>query len=243
MAKLADLQLATGTLKPFTFKHTEKNGNVVDVKVLIRVLTKAELDLARANALSTVQHLSKELREGRTYDQMLAEARTIEILASACMDPEKPTEQWAPQMVIAQTLHPGAIALLERAYEEHQDDCGPFVRDLTSEQYDAIVEEVAREASADPLALFAWPLRNACIITMARELRALRTEKSSRSSESNSPSTDGGSPAEAEEVTRGVNDALGDVYAEMAVMRDQYASMVVRLTRVEADQMVSVVER
>lgn len=230
MAKLADLQLSTGALKAFTFKHAKRDGTVTDVTVMLRVLSKAEIDLARKNAYSTIKDLSAELKDGKSYEDMLAESRTIEMLAMACMDVEKPSEPWAGPMELAQKLHPGAIAALSRAYDEHQEECGPFVHDLTGEQYEALLEVIAAEASADPLALFAAPLRNAFTITMAKELRSLRTERSLRSSESNER------PSEPGVTASDVHEAMGDMHAEMSILRDNYASMAVRLMHIEARQ-------
>lgn len=227
MSKLADLQLSTGALKPFSFKHAKKDGSIVDVHVMLRVLTKAELDRARANAHLTVKALSAELREGKGNDDLLAEARTVEILAAACMDPDDTSRPWASPLEIAQTLHPGAIGALERAYFEHQEECGPFIRDLTAEQYEALVETIAQEASADPLALFATSLRNACVITMARELVSLRTEKSSRSSESSEPTVV--APASTDDL----RESIGDVTVEVAHLRDHIASLTVRVMHLE----------
>lgn len=228
MAKLADLELATGARKSFTFKHSKMSGAVEDVTVEIRVLSKNEIDIARKNALTTVKDLSEKLKEGRTYDEMLAEARTIELLAMALMDPDKPSEPWATPMQLAMTLHPGAIGLLARAYDEHQDDCGPFLRDMTPEQFEATVSEIAREASADPLAFYASPLRNAFVITLARELVMLRTENSSRSSATTEHSTSG------ESVTSDVADAVSDHTAMIDVLNDEVASLKVRLRNLEA---------
>lgn len=230
MSKLADLQLSTGALKPFTFKHAKRDGTVIDVTVMLRVLSKSEIDLARKNAHSTVKDLSAELKDGKSFEEMLAESRTIEMLAMACMDAEKPSEPWAGPMELAQKLHPGAIAALSRAYDEHQEECGPFVHDLTVEQYEALLEVIAQEASADPLALFAAPLRNAFTITMAKELRSLRTERSLRSSESNERSS------EPETASSDVREAMGDVHAEMAILRDNCASLAIRLMHLEAER-------
>lgn len=231
MAKLADLQLATGARKRFTFPHAKLDGSTQDVTVEIRILTTAELDAARKNALSTVKDLSDKLKDGKTDEEKLAEARTIEILAAALMDPEKPSEPWATPMQLAQTLHPGAIALLSRAYQEHQDECGPFVRDITDEHFEALVEQIAEEASADPLALYASPLRNACIITMARELRALRIEKSSRSSASSGPSTSGESVSLDEAA---LSDSVKDHAALIDRLNDEIGSLKFRVMQLES---------
>jgi hypothetical protein len=91
---------------------------------------------------------------------------------------------------MAQTLHPGAIVALSRAWESHQEACSPLKTDLTPEAYNALVELVAKEASADPLFHFASPLRNAFITTMAKELLSYRMDRSSHSSASTQSSSD-----------------------------------------------------
>ena len=229
MAKLDDLQLSTGARKTFEFDHAKRDGTKSKVTVELRVLSKHEIDLARRDALQTVKDLSDELKAGKTYDEMLAEARTIELLARALMDPEKPDQPWATPMAIAQKLHPGAIGLLARAYDEHQEACGPFLHDMTSDVYEGLVADIAKEASADPLGYCASPLRNAFIITMARELVSLRTEKSSRSSESTELSKSGESA-----TSDYVADTLGDHTAMIDALNDEVASMKVRLRNAEA---------
>jgi len=194
LAKLAELLLGTENYKPFTFKHTKRDGTLVDVEVAIRPLTKVEIDRARANAHKTVQDLLKnaqaaDLREGRTYEELLDEARAVELLAIALRDPQKPGEPWSTPMEMAMTLHPDAIGLLSEQWEAHQHLSGPKLQDLTDDEFNAIVAAIALEGRADPFFLFASPLRNLFITRLAKEAFTSRMASSSASSDSNESST------------------------------------------------------
>jgi hypothetical protein len=61
----------------------------VQVTVLLCALTQFELDRARANAPRTMKDLSSELKDGKSYDELLETATTIEILAVGLRDADE----------------------------------------------------------------------------------------------------------------------------------------------------------
>lgn len=236
MSRLADLQLGTGALKPFSFKRTKLDGTEIDVSVLIRCLTKTESDIARVRAKKSVNDLDKSARGNTEDGELLAEARIVETLAIALRNAEKPEEPWASAFEITQTLDVGTIALLGQEYTRHQEACGPFIQDLTSEQVDAMIEVIAKEGSADPFFLCASPLQNAFVTTLAKLLVTLRMENSSSSSDSTQPSSESApSPSQSDEA-KAWRDAQDDVMAELSVQRDSVASLTIRVMHLEAER-------
>lgn len=231
MSKLADLQLGTGKLKPFTFKRTKTDGTETDVHVLIRSLTKREADLARINAVRSVNDLDKNAREGSTHETLLAEARMVEMLAVALRDPEKPEEPWAPALEIATRLDEPTIALLGQEYQRHQEACGPFIQDMTTEQADALIEAIAKDGTADPFYFCASPMQSALLVILARQHVMSKTTSSSSSSDSTSPSTEN---ASAPNQSSDEAEAIATLTAEVDVQRDEIASLKVRLMHLEA---------
>jgi hypothetical protein len=169
VAKLRDIQLGTSKLLPFAFDRRRADGETINVRVVLRVLSKREMDLARANAESTVKDL--KVKEGRSFDELFEEAKIVEILAVACRDPDAPEQPWANPLELATSLSAGEITVLWEAYTKHQDECSPILGDVTEEQFEALVDMIAREGDTAPLLSFASPLRNACIVTMARAAR------------------------------------------------------------------------
>lgn len=232
MSKLAELQLGGSQLKDISFTKTKRDGTVVTVRVLMQVLTKRDLDLARVDARKTVQRLDKDLADGRAFEELLEDARIVEILARACRNPEKVEEQWATPLDIELTLTTPEIATLWKFYEEHQDACGPIIHDLTTERYETLIEAIVKEGSADPFVFCASPLRNAFVITMARELLSLRMESSSRSSDSTSPSAESSTLDSA--TTSDASGGRASVsHEDFEALRDLVGDLVVRMHKVE----------
>jgi hypothetical protein len=185
MGKLADLQLGNGALKPFSFEFKRQNGTIAKVRVAVRVLGKGEWDLVKINARLACE--GKDARaQGKALEELIEDQRIVEALAIALRDPDKPDEPWATPLEI-DALPTPVISLLWNVYDEHQGNFGLLVTELSAEQYDALIETVAEEATCDPFLLFAPPMRNAFVITMARELRSYRMQSSSGISESGAP--------------------------------------------------------
>jgi len=241
MSKLADLQLGLVRLKPFTFKRKKNDGTDVDVHVDIRALTKREMDLARVNARAALERLAPNMKEGSSYEELLEDTRIVEILAIACRKPGEPDATWATPLEIEAILTTAEIGSLWKVYVEHQAESSPTISDLSKEEYETILETIAKEGSADPLLLFASPLRNAFTITLVRELVTLRMVSSSSSSASTAPSgqpSNGGtSSSESEDPTQSAGDLALDRSAsntaEIAVLRELFAELVVRVGKLE----------
>jgi hypothetical protein len=232
MSRLADLLLGTGKLRSFTFTRTRRDGISVDVSVLIRALTKHESDIARVAAKRTVQDLEKVGRDATPSEELLAEARLVEMLSVALRDPDDPDNKpWASPLEIASMLDVGTIAMLGQEYERHQEECGPFLQDMTQEQRDALIERIAEDANADPFFLCAFPLQKAFIISLVREFVSLKTRMSSSGSADSSLSSESASESEKQ---AGTSEALSDVFAELEVHRGRLASLGVRLESLEA---------
>lgn len=227
MSKLADLAFGASRLKAVSFKRTRQDGTVVDAHLKIRLLTKIEMDEARVNARATVLSRDKDLKEGRAFDELLEDSRVVEILAIACRDSEKPDEPWSSPYEIERTLTPPEIAMLFELYSEHQAECGPILHDLTTEQFETLLEAIAKEGSADPFLFCASPLRNAFIISTAKELLSLRMASSSRSSAS-TESSDSESSSSAS-----MSAASRDLHEEIDVLIGQIADLTVRVHDLE----------
>jgi hypothetical protein len=230
--------LGTGKLRPFTFTRPKRDGTPIEVVVLIRALTKTEWDAARVNAKRTVLDLEKTSnpndkahRDAQPAEELLAEARIVEMLSVALRDPEDPDKPWATPLEIATILDCGTIAMLGQEYHRHQEECGPFLQDMTQEQRDALIERIAEDASADPFFLCAYPLQSAFIISLVREFVSLKTRMSSSGSAEASLSTE---QENASQRSAEASETLADVLAALAILRDQVASLTVRTTHIEA---------
>lgn len=176
--KLSELKLGRAARKPYTWTRKLENGEEQHPAVLIQVLTKTELDSARLNAYFYVKYLSKEQLDGRAYEELLEDARVVEVLALALRDPSKPQEAWSSPLEISQTLTTNEIAALWKVYYDWQTTQSPMVTDMTPETFEATLEAVAKTESADPLVLFESHMRNSFIIILAKALVNLRTENS-----------------------------------------------------------------
>jgi len=195
MAKLEALSLGDTVGKDFTFTRQTPKGPR-DIVVHIRALSAMDLDRARVNAEIYADHQCGKIdgtKGAPTRDEILADARDIEVLALALRDPEKPDECWAGSGTLRGTLSTNEIALLLRAYNAFQDEVGPLFSTLTDERYEAMLSAIAQRASADPLVLYDSRTQKDFITTTVLELLALRMAKSSTTSESSEPS----SPSEA----------------------------------------------
>ncbi len=202
MAKLEALKLGKTATRKLTFtRHTESGP--VEATVLIRPLTALDLDRARINAETYVANeiAANRAAEG-SRDVLIDDAREIEVLAIALLDPDAPDECWAGSAVLRALLTTNEIALLFRAYHEHQDQVGPLFSQLTFERREEMIKAIAEAGRLDPFTSFDSHTQRGFIISMAVELWSSRTAKSSGTSgsnerESNSSSGDtSGSPSE-----------------------------------------------
>lgn len=186
MAKLEALKLGATAGKDFTFTHHEDKGPR-EVTVHIRPLTALDLDRARVSAETYVADLVRRNEAaGQSREALIDDAREIEVLALALRDPDKPDECWAGSALLRSMLTTNEIALLFRAYHEHQDHVGPLFSTLTFERYEEMIKAIAQVGRADPLVIsFDSHTQRAFITTMAVELWSSRTAKSSGTSDSN----------------------------------------------------------
>ena len=186
MGKLADLIQGNDLWKrDFTVVRKSEPGTPDTVyDPAIRVVTGREYDLARVNATIYTEALDKRKSLGSTRAELVEDARIVEILAMALMDPQSTPnvpEPWASPEEIRARLRPEEIAAYWKAYEDFANDQGPIVWRMSEAEYNAVIAEIDQEASADPLLLFASSTRKSFIVSMARELVSLRTLVSSLS--------------------------------------------------------------
>jgi len=199
VAKLEALKLGKTATKRFTFTRQTEDGPE-EVTVLIRPMTALDLDRARVNAETYVaSEIDKNRAVAGSRDVLIDDAREIEILALALRDPDAPEEAWAGSAALRSMLTTNEIALLFRAYHEHQDNVGPLLSSLTPERYEAMIQAIAEAGRADPFILFDSRTQRAFITTMASELWSSRMARSSGTSDSSEPESkpsnaDGSSP-------------------------------------------------
>lgn len=235
MSKLADLKLGTGAIKRFSFERPNFQGGMQVCTVAIRPLTKAQIDEARLQAQATVDLLDKNVRQNASYEELMQEARVVEMLSRALRDPDKPEEAWTNPLEIGQTFDLGTIGLLAREYEEVQAKFSPFLSDLTNEQFEAMVAAIAKEGDASPFFFCALPLQSAFITTLARELVTSRTQSLSSSSDSTTPSSDSPTSTSNETATGpALEGELASLRSDIALLMDHVASLETRLRHAEA---------
>mgnify|MGYP001596473758 CR=1 FL=1 len=190
MAKLADLQLGTLKTRAFSFVRRAADGSEKTVSVRIRILNQQQLDQAKVDAAAYVNRLAPVDAKGLSHDELIEDARVVELLSRALCDPDSDTKEpdiWASPAHLRTLLSPSELAGLHKAYEDHVEDTGPIVHKLSPELFEATLKVVAEEASADPLLLFVSSIRKAFVVTTALELMRLRTDKSLLTSESSEP--------------------------------------------------------
>lgn len=202
--KLGALQIGPTIGKPFSFTRQTTDGPR-ELKVLICPLTAQDLDRARVNAELYLDTLDREKVAPEARQSVLADAREIEVLALAVRDPDNPIEAWASADLIRSKLTTYEIALLFKAYHEHQDDVGPLVTTLTADRYEAMLKAIAEAGRADPFVLFDSRTQKDFITSTVAELWSYRMARSSGTSdsterESNSSSSTSEAPA-AEEAS------------------------------------------
>jgi hypothetical protein len=185
MARLVDYALGIGSLKPITWTHKKRNGDEVELRANIRVLKKNELNQARLQAVHDVARMDPSLKEGKSYEELLEEARVVQVLARALVDTESPDldspRPWASPMELEAMLSTSEVSFLWKAYVEWQEENSPAKYSLTPEEYESFVK-TAGEGNADFLVFFSSPTLKAFIISMAVELRTWRSASSSSTS-------------------------------------------------------------
>ena len=188
MAKLKDLELGEAALKPYSWEHTRRDGKKVTYEVAIRILTGGELDIAKARAVAYVSSLRKDDRpkpsemldiDKTVDDELVKHAEHYECLSVALRDSASPESPWASSHELRQKLSADEIAGLWRAYEAHQSDLGPIVRDLAPEVIDALITKLVEDPSNDPLLLFAYSARRHFTLTLAYRLELSRMDNAS----------------------------------------------------------------
>lgn len=190
MAKLAEMLLGPLKMRPFTLvRHTAKG--VESHNVLIRILTALEIDRARIDAAEYIDSLTDRERAGELVkrgfvdaEMLYEDARIIEVLAHAVMDADKPDECWSGPAEMRKRLIPSETGALYKAYADHEEEIGPIKRVMTPELFEAALQAVAEEGTADPLLLFGSHIVKDFIVSTARELWSLRAARSSPISDS-----------------------------------------------------------
>ncbi len=167
------------------------NGNSVG-DVHMQVLTHQELMAARAAGERHVRdtYLKFKTADGKSegsvpkkdeassYEDLEANANTIEILYRSCRRVEDPSDthsgpKWPAfpsPAEMRKRLTNDQVGVLMRAYLQVQVETGPIVASMSKEEVDAWIERVAKDGSTVPLASLSWGAASELILRMAYRL-------------------------------------------------------------------------
>jgi hypothetical protein len=151
-------------------------------KIAMFVLTQEEQMICA----TTAEKFAKEkLKDGKKddlgYESIYGNESVIQILYRACKDADNLTRSAFPSpQAIRQQLTTDECSVLFEAYLTTQQDFGPIVTQLSSEEVDAWIDRLAEGGlAASPLESVSPATVRTLIASMASRLRTLRTDKSS----------------------------------------------------------------
>lgn len=217
MPRISDLALGAAARKPFAFDRKRFDGTVVHVEVMLQCLTAQEFDHARINAVRYVDSLDKDKTAGQSREDLLRDAETIEVLASAVRDPDDAAKMWATPMELRQILTSVEIGMLSKALEDHMEETGPIIRTMSEARFKTLYDAVVAEGNADPLVFCDSRTLKNFITTLVCQHELLRTANSSGSwaskpSDGNTPSAPDSSNSGDKTESGGIDE---DAYEEI----------------------------
>lgn len=182
--------------KEVDFPRKTEDGTVIG-KVLVRVLTEAELMSSRAAAEDYARKMLKDIggmRQGERsigYDMIYQQALFVEVLWRACRDKEHHQMHACPSSkAMREWLTADEIAVLMDAYTAWQLESGPIISHMTVAEMDAWIEKLGEAESAVPLALLSSEAKNDLLLRSALRLRSSSTGSTSAGGRQGQPYSD-----------------------------------------------------
>jgi len=163
-------------------------------QIFMRVLTQEELMLSASRAEGAAREMlgkaAKKEEQSIGYENLYANASAVEIVCQSCRDPADQNRPVFPgQKQARRVLTADQIAILASLYLKVQSELGPIVAHMTKEEEDAWIRRLAEGGSAFPIAALSSDMLDRLLISMASQLVAYRTDRSSAGSPQNESSS------------------------------------------------------
>lgn len=190
----AALQAAPRPHRIVPFPRNGPDGEPVG-NVAIWVLTQGE----HMDAAADAERLAREKLKDATrredlsygYDTLFSNELACQVIARACRQEDDLTRAAFPSgKMVRATLTPDEVEVLFRHYLSVQSELGPIVSEMTKEEMDAWVHRLAEGGPGFPFNSLSLVQQRILVRSMASQLVAFWTDKSSAGSQPESTEAD-----------------------------------------------------